>query len=444
MPDGHLLNRRVSGRFARGSLVAFFVYGIGSGLTYLSQLVIARVVGAESYGIYAFVVAWMTVLAYVAALGFDVSLLRLLPAYRAKQAWGLLKGVTRYAEQGVVATGFGVVLSGGCIVVLWVKPVPELMDTLLIGLFLVPVWALLWVRAARVRAFGGVMSALAPDRLVREGLLLGVIGLASFHRAWSINAPWAMLATLASSTVGLVMVSIAAHARWPRSLDAVEPEYASALWRRAALPLVLIAVAEAGMNRTGVVLFGWLGYTKEAGVYALAFNIASLALLPRMAVNALFAPMIAEFFARNDRVALQLLMNKGALWTSLGAAAIAFPLLLLAEPMLGWFGHDFLPAAPALRILLIGQVMVAATGSQLFLMTMTGHERPAVALLVFCAISNVIITVFLIRNFGLVGAAIGNTIVLLFWNSMMIVFIWRRLSLAPGVFTMFSLRRVGL
>ena len=442
MPDGQLINQRASGRFARGSLVAFLVYGVGSGLTYLSQLVIARVVGAESYGIYAFVVAWMTVLAYFAALGFDVSLLRLLPSYRAKQAWGLLKGVTRYAEQCVVATGFGVVLSGVCIVVLWVKPAPELLDTLLIGLFLVPVWALLWVRAARVRAFGGVMSALAPDRLVREGLLLGVIGLASFHRAWSISAPWAILATLASSTAGLVMVSIAAHARWPRSLDAVKPEYESPLWRRAALPLVLIAVAEAGMNRTGVVLFGWLGYTKEAGTYALAFNVASLALLPRMAVNALFAPMIAECFARDDRVALQMLMNKGAVWTSLGAAAIALPLLLLAEPMLGWFGHDFLPAAPALRILLIGQVMVAATGSQLFLMTMTGHERAAAALLILCAISNVAITVFLLMAFGLVGAAIANIMIILVWNSAMTIFIWRRLSLMPGVFAIFFPRFV--
>lgn len=435
MPDGQTIAQHAPVRFARSSLVAFLVYGIGSGLTYLSQLAIARIVGAESYGIYAFVVAWMTVLAYLAALGFDVSLLRLLPSYRTRAAWGLLKGVTRYAERRVLATGLGIVLCGACITLLWAKPAPELLDTTLIGLFLVPVWSLLWVRAARVRAFGGVLAALAPDRLVREGLLLGVMCLASLQWKAGVDASWAMLATLASSATGLLLVSIAAGSRWPRSLDAVQPEYAARTWRRAALPLVLIAVAEAGMNRTGVVLFGWLGFTKEAGIYALVFNIASLALLPRMAVNALFAPMVAELFVRNDRAALQALMNKGTLWTLLGAMAISVPLLLLAEQMLGWFGGAFLPGAPALRILLVGQVMVAASGSQLCLMTMTRHEQATAAILILCAIGNGIVTACLIGPFGLAGAALASTAMLIVCNGAMLVFTWQRLELTPSIFT---------
>ena len=182
------------------------------------------------------------------------------------------------------------------------------------------------------------------------------------------------------------------------------------------------------MNRTGVVLFGWLGYTKEAGTYALAFNIASLALLPRMAVNALFAPMIAEFFARDDRVALQTLMNKGALWTSLGAAAIALPLLLLAEPMLGWFGHDFLPGCTRATHPVDRPGHGGCHWLPAFPMTMTGHEQAAAALLIFCAISNIAMTVFLITIFGLVGAAIANIMIMLLWNSAMMLFIWRKMT----------------
>jgi hypothetical protein len=37
---------------------------------------------------------------------------------------------------------------------------------------------------------------------------------------------------------------------------------------------------------------------------------------------------------------------------------------------------------PALRILLVGQVIAASAGSQMHVMAMTGHERAAAALLV--------------------------------------------------------------
>src|SRR5258708_20042538 len=79
-------------RVARGGVTAFFVYGAGFGLTYCSQLVIARVVGVDTYGVYAYVFAWMVVLAYFSALGFDVGLLRFVPAYEAERQWPLLHG----------------------------------------------------------------------------------------------------------------------------------------------------------------------------------------------------------------------------------------------------------------------------------------------------------------------------------------------------------------
>ena len=93
------------GRLARGSVLAFGTYISGAALTYLSQLLIARLVGSASYGYYAYVLAWMTILAYVATLGFDVSLLRLIPAYCAAGKWSLTRGVLRYAERRGIAAG---------------------------------------------------------------------------------------------------------------------------------------------------------------------------------------------------------------------------------------------------------------------------------------------------------------------------------------------------
>ena len=420
-------------RVKRGGVAAFGIFVIGAGLTYCSQLLIARLVGADTFGVYTYVFAWMVVLAYFSALGFDVALLRFVPAYRAERAYALLKGVIQYAERRAMAVSAGVIALGTLVVLLAPGMSSALRSTFLVGFFLVPVWALLWIRSSAVRAFGGVVSALAPDRMVRDGMLLAIVAVASFAFGAKLDAPWVMTATLAGSTVGLVLSSLAKHRLRPRVLDTLSAVYSAAIWRRTALPLVIIAGAESLLNRTGVLLLGWSGHTTDAGIYGLAFNIAFLAALPRTAVNTLFAPTISHLFARKDQAMLQVLVSTSALWTLCGAAAIALVLSVLADPLLSWFGPGYEAGVPALRILLIGQVFAASLGSQLHVMNMTGHERSAAVLLIISTVVNALVSMIMVHQFGLTGAAIATTGALILWNAGMAIFIWRHLELLPGV-----------
>lgn len=423
----------IMNRLARGSVLAFGTYMTGAALTYLSQLLIARLAGATSYGSYAYVLAWMTVLAYVAALGFDVSLLRLIPLYRAAQQWSLARGVLRYAERRGAAAGCAIVLAGGLI--LWFMggalPAGEVL-TFVLGLALVPIWSLLWMSSAAVRAFGGVVSALAPDRIVRDGGLVVVLGLLALLPGMKFDANEVMLLTVATSLVGLIIVRIALRHWRPEAIASATPEYAAAVWRAAAFPLVLISVAETLLNRTGVILLGSSGQSVAAGIYALTFNLSMTVMLPRTAVNALFAPMVSELSALGDRAGLQVVVTRTALWTLLSGLLIAVPLIVLAEPLLSWFGPDFKQGVTALRVILVGQIVAAGFGPQMFLITMTGNERVAAALLISSAILNGLLTLLLIGSMGLTGAAIATTVALIVWNLAMAVFVWWRLGLVPG------------
>jgi O-antigen/teichoic acid export membrane protein len=431
-------------RVAYGSITAFAVYVVGVGLTYCSQLFIARVVGADIYGVYAYVFAWITVLGYFCALGFDVALLRFVPAYRARQAWALLRGVIQYAERRAMVVAMGVVLIGLSIIISQPRGFShELRNTFLVGFILVPVWALLLIRCSTVRAFGGVVSALAPDRLVRDGMLLGLVALASMGLRWKINAPLVMTATLVSSTVGLGLASVAKRQLHPCAIDDSLPDYDVLAWRRTIVPLVLIGAAEALMNRTGVLTLGWIAQTKEAGIYGLAFNIAFVVAVPRIAINTLFAPTISDLYTRKDRTGLQVLVTTAASWTLGGAACIGFALSIVADPLLSWFGHDYESGVPALRILLVGQVIAAAAGSQLHIMTMTGHERGAAVLLLSSTIGNAVASAALVRTLGLTGAAIATTATLILWNVAMGLFIRKHLRLLPGLLAMVPAGRRG-
>ena len=419
---------------ARGAVSAFTIHVAGAVVSYCAQLAVARAIGADGYGVYAYVLVWVTVLAYISALGFDISLMRFVPAYLAARAFDLLRGVIQYAKRRVAAIGCGISLASVIGVLSWPGELrPDLANTFLIGFAVVPILALLWICAAAVRGFGAVVAALAPDRLVRDGVLIVLVILASWGVGWRIDARFVMVATLLGSAAGLGLVSLAMHRLGPAVVDAVAPVYDARTWRLAALPLVVIGVAEAVMNRTGVMLLGWMADTRDAGIYALAFNIALVVVLPRIAVNALLAPAISDLFVRKDRSALRAIVAKAASWSLLGAICIALPLLVLAQPVLRMFGQDFAAGVPALRILLIGQVVGAAMGSQLHLMTMTGRERSAAIQLVSSVVANAALGAVLVSRLGPTGAAVAATTALIGWNAAMALSNWRHLRLLPGV-----------
>jgi O-antigen/teichoic acid export membrane protein len=150
-------------------------------------------------------------------------------------------------------------------------------------------------------------------------------------------------------------------------------------------------------------------------------------------VNALFAPMVSAMFVRRELGGLQALIGRTAVWTLLGGAAIALPLAVLAQPMLAWFGHDFAAALPLLRVLLIGQMVAAGAGSQIFLMTMTGHEHAAAVILSAGTVIEIVAAALLTVLFGALGAAIGYTLMLVAVNAAMMLFIRRKLGLMPGL-----------
>ncbi len=423
------------GGLGRGSATAFAIHAFGAGLTYLSQLVLVRLIGTASYGVYAYVLGIMTLLAYLAALGFDVSLLRFIPAYRSRQAWELVRGVISFAERRAVRAGLAIAIVGWIASAKWPDgSLPEHTETFIIGFGLVPVYALLWIRCAEVRAFGGVASALLPDRVVRDGLLLAAAVMGSvFLPHGQLGAPAAMAAALVGAAAGLALSSSFARASLPACVATAPAEQSVATWRRTAVPLVTIAMAEVAMNRTGTLALAWAGRPSDAGIYALMFSLTAIVILPRIAVNAQFAPMVADLVARGDRIGLQRLLNQATLWTMLGAAGIAGAVLIVARPLLlRWLGADGMAGLPVLSVLLAGQVVASSVGSQLFLLTMSGNEMWAAMIMAVGAAAGLAASILLVPYYGLLGAAEVSAAALVGMNAGMALLVWRRLGLLPG------------
>jgi len=82
---------------------------------------------------------------------------------------------------------------------------------------------------------------------------------------------------------------------------------------------------------------------------------------------------------------------------------------------------------------LLGQAIAASAGSQLYVITMTGHEWSAARLLIGSAAFSAAASIVLIGLIGPTGAAIATAASLVLWNATMARFLRRRLGILPGV-----------
>ena len=421
-------------RLARGAAGAFSIKVVGTGISFLAQLVLARVLGAESYGVYAYVLAWTTLLALLATLGFQQGLLRFASAYLAQERWGLLRGVVRYAQTRVAMAGTAVAAIGTALIVGFGDDLAtELRGAFLIGVIMVPVLALLQVWCSLLRAFGRVLAALAPDLLLRHlFVLIGVATLGIVH-VDDVRAPLAMAVMLGATVLSLAIASWSLRRARPAAMIDAPIAEKRPVWLSATRFMLLMAGAQLLMERADVLLLGWFAGTTEAGIYSIAYRIAVLVTFVLTAVNIVFAPTIAALYARDDRSGLQSLVTITAWWITASALAIALPLLVVTPFWLGLFGEAFVAGASALRILVVGQLISAMAGSVGYLMMMTGQERQAAFIIVAATVGNVVLNLLLIPPFGMEGAAIAHAATLIAWNLAMAIFIWRKLDIVPSI-----------
>jgi O-antigen/teichoic acid export membrane protein len=435
-------NKDMGSRLAWASIFALLIYIGGAGLTSLAQLAIARLIGPRNYGIYSYVLAWTSVLAYLATLGFNVSLLRFVPAYRANGRLDLARGVIRFALQRslIAATLFGMI--GAASVLLFSDHKQSGLETsIMLGMVAVPLITAYALGATLVRAFGGVVSALLPERIVRDGLLLVLVALLATSGLRTVDAPSVTLAVVVSSAFTVGLVFITARKFEPPGLRQAKPTYASREWWFAVPPLMLITGLDVFVSRAGVLVLGWTDHIREAGIFALALNIAMLVGLSRIAVATMFSPTAADLYARGDRNGLQQLFARATLLSAGGAVVVAIPMMVIAEPFLRFFGEGYAAGAPIARVLILGYVFVALCGPQQNLLTMTGNEWAAATTMIAGAVANIIACAAGVAIYGPIGAAVGVALALSIWSVAMAVYIGKRLKIMPGlVFALLSIR----
>src|SRR5205823_5633754 len=152
---------------------------------------------------------------------------------------------------------------------------------------------------------------------------------------------------------------------------------------------------------------GSLKGAKETGVFAIVSRLSDLEGYMLFAMNVVLAPVISKLFTENNLHELQRVITNSLRIGFIFSLPIIICFLFFPTFFLGFFGDEFGAGKFALILLTISQVVNFATGSVGYLLTMTGHQRTAIRLLILCALLTTLLSVLLIPKWGVNGAAIA-------------------------------------
>jgi O-antigen/teichoic acid export membrane protein len=419
----------------KGTLGFFVLQILSAGLGFLTNILLARFLGAAQYGVYTYIFAWVGAFTILAMSGFGSVLIRDIASYVTSESWGLVKGILYYVSAHTTILAICIVALATMAVWLFRDALnPAIFPAVWLALLFIPFSAISSLNSLAMQGFKRAVLGRVSPVLIQGPLFVFLILVANWIKPQGFAAIDAiglhLIAVIAAVVVGLGLL----RRILPAQVVKHEPEYQRGIWLRSAAPLLLVAVLFEINNRAPVIMLGTLAGLKEAGIYAVASLITGFIGLILVSANAALGPVISSLYVTGEMVRLQKIVTRSARITFLIALLIAASIIVFRQWIPFVFGQEFEYSGTAVIILSIGQLLNVAAGSVAFLFVMTGHERYTVSAIAVSSLTTVALNAFLIPRWGIEGAAVATSISLLVWNLILIVQVRRRLGIDSTVF----------
>ncbi|MGE0278751.1 MAG: flippase [Nitrospiraceae bacterium] len=383
------------------------------------SVLLARILQPDGYGIYAFAISIVTLLAIPATLGLPTLVIREVAKYELEKRWGLLRGVLERVTHTVVAMSISVsLLAALSIYAIADESRSAQVLSLYWGLLFLPIAALSQVRAAALHGLRKVVWGQLPETVIRPATLLLFCALvASVDRLTPVSTMVLnVLAAAIAFAVGWVFLVRAV----PHEVRAVAPLYATKVWLRSALPFSILASVPVVNSQVATVILMYFADSSEVGIFRVATQGGNLLASISGVAAIVVAPHLARLNVSEDKRALERVAGSMALILTLVFAPVTVALFLYGEDIVSAiFGPAYRTAGLPLAILALGLTLSACAGLGALVLNMTGHEGASAKGFAATTIGNVILTLILVPKYGMLGAAISATIAVAAWNTAM-------------------------
>jgi O-antigen/teichoic acid export membrane protein len=382
--------------------------GVGRGLGFVFNFIVARVVGEALFGVWTLAQTIINYLVMLATFGLDQALVRFVSLHRGAHDPARVKGVM---IQGLLVNltlslAGAAALSGLapwiCASFFPAQP-PVLVTFLRWTAWSVPFIVLMNSLVGATQGYR--MMRYTP--LVRDvsyplaRVLLAVALLALGWRAWAL-----VVTHVASSVVfGIVAVAVLIGVFRPIL------EQHRAVFEKGLLaygfPLFLNDLLLKSFRWSDILFIGAFRGAGDIGVYRIAQICSEASRLVWGSFKTTIAPVIADLHHRGEAEELRHHFTVTSKWAFMASFPPLVFFSLLAKETLSVFGHAYAAGALCLVILNAGRIVAVSTGLVANLLVMSGHARWTLFNSVAGNAFNFLLNALLIPKYGILGAAVA-------------------------------------
>ena len=418
----------------RMALVAFVIRIASAALAFISQIVLARVMGEFEYGIFVFVWVLMVLAGNLSCVGFHTAVIRFLPQYKADGAADLIRGLTDTARIFALSSAICLALIAAAIVHLSTGLIEAYyLLPILVGLMIMPLIAVGDVLDGTARANHWPVMALSPTFIIRPILIL-VFMVGAVLSGAPHSALTAVESALAATFVTTLCQYFALTFRLRRHFPAGPKTIRFGTWMAVAFPIFLVEGVGYLLTNSDVIVVGIFLDPQQVAIYFAAAKTMALVHFVYFSVKAAAGPRFASIIAEGDSHKLATFARETTRWTFFPALAVGLAVLAAGQFLLSLFGAAFMAGHIVMGILLAGILAKALVGPGEVLLMMAGRQRLCAMLYGAALAANIGLNVLLVPRLGIEGAAIATAAAMLVEATLLHVAVRRTLGIVLFAF----------
>jgi len=398
-------------------------------------MILARWLGVSGYGVYAFAMAFLSLVQIPAKWGQPSLLLRELATSGIGPGGFNPAHVQKVAVKVALAVCLGFSVLAVPVIAYSYRDESALRSALYLALLLLPATVILEIACYGLKGFRYLLSSAWFATLTPNLILLAAMALVFFCHllAPDPNAVLSvrLLATLGTTAVAWWMLIVAT--RRQRSDASAGPRMIQMFQQ--GFPFMLLAGSSVLMSRADIFLLGLFAKPAEVGIYNVAFQASLFVSFGLQTANLITTQEYATLQAENKMERLESFAIKTSRINMLIGLAALVPMIFFAGPLIRiLFGNDFSGAYSLLIIQAVGRGISLIFGEPGFILNMGGYEKTTVRIFGATALLNVVLCFIAIPLAGATGAALASSFSLIMWRALAWAAVKSKVGISCAIF----------
>lgn len=376
-----------------------------AGIRLVTAVILARLLGAEQYGLYRLSLSAATITVVIAVFGLDTALIRYISILN-----------RRHDERGIWGTlqlglGLALLLSTLAGTTLYALSFP-IAETLfnepalapllqIVGVF-VPVFTLSEVLVGANRGFRRmdtpVIAQFVVQPVVRLAMVLAIM-------LFGFNVTWAIVTFGLADLVGTILLFFFLNREFSFKRPLRDARYDTRDILGFSFPVWLSEMMVKFQGNIQTLLLGSLGSITGVGLFAVANQVTLVSSEFSSSLNTTAKPVMAELHDQNDLKQMGRIYQTTNKWAVMLQLPIFLIMVLFPTQILSIFGESFTDGALALVILAFASLMRVGTGMGGIIIDMTGYAKIKLVNSIIRLVVYLGLNLLLIPRWGLLGAA---------------------------------------